>query len=369
MELRWIGCSVVFCDNRFKDHQPSSSACNQIIRGGQTSRATPRLTTGGFPDSYDNEMWSIWWGEAWVNSWCGRRVMKGKSEKKPVEDFQWFTGTVSCGCRSQWMIGQGWKWPFPTVFSDLPFSTLPKCEGILSSWTQELLQLIPCCSLCIKGEPRSLTHAAKNFSFQSVWAPIPGGSEHLVSRYLACTGAVPLPLHRDTFIISFPSHSCFPHDEILDNTTVAPEKLRTAWQRTQELFWHSHSARTWCCTSHLSVYLAISQLKHRECVCAHLHRLSPAAAGEVFCWLRASFPCWNSNKSWNSKKSSSTGSHKHAPGCQGTRNPGEFVTKEKLLRKRNQATQNFLMEWNQCKMGVLPLRGWKGRDCRCTFMC
>lgn len=39
---------------------------------------------------------------------------------------------------------------------------------------------------------------------------------------LAYTVAVPLPMHRDIFIISFPS--TLPHDDILDNNTKASEK-------------------------------------------------------------------------------------------------------------------------------------------------
>lgn len=67
------------------------------------------------------------------------------------------------------------------------------------------------------------------------------------------------------------------------------QKSRTGWQRAHELFWHSYSCQDLSLHCHFSIYLGISQLKHGECVWAHLHGLSPAAGGEVFCWHSASF--------------------------------------------------------------------------------
>lgn len=163
-------------------------------------------------------------------------------------------------------------------FWDLSFITLPHhfwAHGILTGASPAHSTLQP---VCKRG-----------------WAPIPGGDRitSFPGHCLACTVAVPLSLHRNIFIISFPStFPCFPDDEMLDNTTKAPEKL----------FWHSYSCQDFSLHCHFSIYLGISQLKHGECVWAHLHGLSPAAGGEVFCWHSASSLCWNGNKSWNSKK-------------------------------------------------------------------
>lgn len=126
-------------------------------------------------------------------------------------------------------------------------------------------------------------------------------------------------------------------------------------------------ARIFCCTV-TSEFIWKFPSSKRECMCAHLHGLSPAAGGEGFRWCSISFLCWNSNKGWNSEKNSTTVSHKHAPRHQDMRNTGEFVIKEQASHKRNQTTQNFLMERNQCKKGILPLREWKGWDCSCIFM-
>lgn len=181
---------------------------------------------------------------------------------------------------------------------------------------------------------------------------------------LACTVAVPLSMHRDIFIIPFPSTlPCFPHDEILDNNTKAPEKQNRLVKDTWAVLTLLLMARIFYCTV-TSIYLGISQLKHRECMCAHLHGLR----GEVFCWHSASSLCWKSNKSWNSKKKSTTVSHKCAQIHRDMRNTGEFMTKETALHKRNQTTQNFLMEWNQWKKGVQSLRRWKRWEHSCTVM-
>lgn len=247
----------------------------------------------------------------------------------------------SCGCRSQWMIRQRWKWPFPTVFSDLSFSTLAKPwkNSELTDTAHAILQPVYKSSTMQPHTYCKELVFPKRLSTYPWWLRTPNFQviAWLALGQFLCTGI---------FSLSLSLTFCVSHMMKYLITTPRHQKSRTGWQRTRELFWHSHLCQDHSLHCHFSIYLEISQLNHRECMCAHLHRLSPAAGEEVFCWHSASPLCWNSNKSWNSKKSSSTVSHKHTLKYQDTGNPGEFVTKEKVLHKRNQATQNFLMEWN-----------------------
>lgn len=74
-------------------------------------------------------------------------------------------------------------------------------------------------------------------------------------------------MHRDIFIISFPSHSCFPHDEILDDTTKAPEKQDRLAKDTGAVLALSLS-QDLSLHCHVSTYLEISS-SNTGSACVH----------------------------------------------------------------------------------------------------